>query len=74
MGLLLLVPALNVGIGCVSPGSLNASFTICLPSVEKWVVEIMNFTPSYPICLWDKDVIKFLGSQLSFLGGILSCW
>lgn len=53
MGLLLLVPALNVGIGSVSLDSLSASITICLPSVERWVVELRNFTPPYLTSLWN---------------------
>jgi len=53
VALLLLVPALNVGIGCVSLDFLNAAITICLPSVERWVVELIDFTPSYLTSLWD---------------------
>lgn len=33
--------------------SLKASFTICLPSAERWVAELMNFTLSYLTSLWD---------------------
>lgn len=43
MGMPLLVLALNVDIGYVSPDSINAFVTICLQLVERWIVQLIIF-------------------------------
>lgn len=44
---------------CVSLDSLNASVSICLPLVEGWVAELLNFMASF----WLEETFNILKSS-----------